>query len=321
MKLTRLEVSARVPGSCTMSAQVPGDRVMAKRRQSGVEDLLDFLAAAPWWGGPVLALVVYLVLAFLPPLIFTDPPTATPGSPAVVSFYAPIRQVLVGLAPWSWKILVALWAAAMVIKLVNARRLDRQTGLASIRELSWEQFEQLLAEAFRRQGYSVRCTGSASGDGGVDLELERGGNRTLVQCKQWRAWKVGVRSVRELRGVVAAERADGGVLVTSGRFTREARDFAEQSGVRLIAEEELAEMISAVQRRTTVAIKAIAPPVSQESAVASATRPSERRPDAPPACPTCGADMRQRVARRGVLAGEPFWGCSRYPKCKGKRSL
>ena len=40
-------------------------------------------------------------------------------------------------------------------------------------------------------------------------------------------------------------------------------------------------------------------------------------PEAKPACPVCGKPMRQRVARRGPHANQPFWGCSGYPDCKG----
>ena len=36
-----------------------------------------------------------------------------------------------------------------------------------------------------------------------------------------------------------------------------------------------------------------------------------------PSCPRCGSSMRQRMARRGRYAGKPFYGCSRYPACKG----
>jgi DNA-binding helix-hairpin-helix protein with protein kinase domain len=38
-------------------------------------------------------------------------------------------------------------------------------------------------------------------------------------------------------------------------------------------------------------------------------------------CPRCGSKMVQRFARRGRNAGRPFWGCSRYPTCKGTRSI
>lgn len=36
-----------------------------------------------------------------------------------------------------------------------------------------------------------------------------------------------------------------------------------------------------------------------------------------PACPQCGAPMKQRTARKGAKAGSSFWGCSRYPQCRG----
>lgn len=35
-----------------------------------------------------------------------------------------------------------------------------------------------------------------------------------------------------------------------------------------------------------------------------------------PACPQCGAAMRLRTGKRGQ-----FWGCSRYPQCKGTRNV
>ena len=37
-------------------------------------------------------------------------------------------------------------------------------------------------------------------------------------------------------------------------------------------------------------------------------------------CPRCGSTMVRRVARRGRFAGNQFWGCSRYPICKGTRN-
>ena len=40
-----------------------------------------------------------------------------------------------------------------------------------------------------------------------------------------------------------------------------------------------------------------------------------------PHCPKCNAPMRQQRARRGDHRGEHFWGCSRYPDCRGLRKL
>jgi hypothetical protein len=40
-----------------------------------------------------------------------------------------------------------------------------------------------------------------------------------------------------------------------------------------------------------------------------------------PSCPHCGVRMVRRVARRGRRRGRPFWGCTRYPACRGTRPI
>lgn len=39
--------------------------------------------------------------------------------------------------------------------------------------------------------------------------------------------------------------------------------------------------------------------------------------NAAPACPKCGSEMVLRTAKSGANAGEQFWGCPDYPKCRG----
>jgi very-short-patch-repair endonuclease/predicted RNA-binding Zn-ribbon protein involved in translation (DUF1610 family) len=36
-----------------------------------------------------------------------------------------------------------------------------------------------------------------------------------------------------------------------------------------------------------------------------------------PKCPSCGAEMVRRKAKSGQNAGNEFWGCSQFPRCKG----
>lgn len=38
---------------------------------------------------------------------------------------------------------------------------------------------------------------------------------------------------------------------------------------------------------------------------------------AAPSCPKCGSRMVSRVVKKGEKAGNTFWGCSRYPACRG----
>lgn len=38
-----------------------------------------------------------------------------------------------------------------------------------------------------------------------------------------------------------------------------------------------------------------------------------------PVCPECGAPMAKRAAKTGKNAGREFWGCTKYPACRGTR--
>lgn len=46
--------------------------------------------------------------------------------------------------------------------------------------------------------------------------------------------------------------------------------------------------------------------------------PAEPAPGAPtPACPKCGTPTVLRYAKKGANAGQPFFGCPKFPKCRG----
>jgi restriction system protein len=166
--------------------------------------------------------------------------------------------------------------------------LDKQNSIESIRSLSWKQFEELLAEAYRRKGYRVAENTSGGADGGIDLRLERNGNSYLVQCKQWKSIKVGVNIVREMYGVMTHEKADGVIIVTSGLFTEEARTFASGKPIDLIEGQQLVEMIGGVQAK---------PIIRSEYKFEVDSK----------VCPKCGKTLAVREARRGSNAGNKFW--------------
>jgi restriction system protein len=176
----------------------------------------------------------------------------------------------------------------------------RASPKPAVTSMSWRDFERLVGEVFRRQGFTVSGFGGQGPDGGVDLGLTKNGQRFLVQCKHWRKRQVGVTVVRELNGVVSAQGAHGGFVVTGGEFTQEARHFANACGIKLIDGNQLEELIRDIPSRNSAA----------DSGVAVAA-------EASPACPQCGTGMIQRTAKKGQFAGQRFWGCGRYPKCSG----
>lgn len=281
------------------------------RRKSESDRLLDdvfaLLREAPWWVGPPFILIAWGLSAIAIPGFLEQFGEGREPPLRVVS--DTLGSVSTMVSPFIAAIVAIVWLVALIQKAVDGRRLDRQTGIESIRNLSWRDFEHLLAEGFRRQRYGVSDTG-AGVDGGIDLILEKAGRRTLVQAKQWKARKVGVRPVRELFGVQTSEGADSAIIVTSGNVTAEARRFADSNGVQVIEGEALLQMIRAVQRRRPQ--PAVAAPTKHES-----TEPT----DDSPACPACGAQMLRRIAKRGARAGQPFWGCSSFPGCRGTRPV
>lgn len=282
-----------------------------KTNESLFEEILTLVTVLPWWGGPLVAALVYGFLTFIVPAIFMANAT---DSPVTTLPFEVFSKVSIRVAPLAAGIILLVGAGATLKRWATGRTLDAQTSAESLRELSWLEFERLLAEAFRREGYAVEPGGGSAPDGGVDLRLFREGRLVLVQCKHWKVWKVGVKIVRELRGVVSSEGADGGIVVTSGKFTAEAVDFARTSGIRLVDGEELLLMIRAVQRKPQAqATTATGPASSVAPVVASVAAPDTLTP----ACPKCGGVMVARTAQKGPNAGSRFWGCSGYPRCRG----
>ena len=169
--------------------------------------------------------------------------------------------------------------------------------------MGWREFEMLVGEAFRRQGYMVEETGLGGADGGIDLILRKQGRTELVQCKQWRSRQVRPAVVREMWGLVHHHRADGVKIVCVGEFTRDAAAFARDKSIELINGERLLAMVREVQA----------------SPALPASHPPERAGTEPaPTCPSCSASMVRRNNRRTRQA---FWGCTDYPRCKGTRPL
>jgi len=79
-----------------------------------------------------------------------------------------------------------------------------------LRLLDAKEFEWLVGEVFRRDGWTVDETGSQDGpDGNVDLRLTRDGVHRIVQCKRWTSWNVGVDTVRAFAGTIMREGLPG----------------------------------------------------------------------------------------------------------------
>ncbi|KZC16132.1 restriction endonuclease [Rhodanobacter sp. FW510-R12] len=274
---------------------------MARRKESGIE----VVASMPWPVGIVLGLIGYIAIRYgIGWLLGTssNPYLSGMGKFTATGAYAPL----------AWFVLVLCWIGALISFLGQRKRrhlLNTQTGLDSLRAMSWRQFEMLVGEAFRRRGYAIQETGLGGADGGIDLILRKGGKTTLVQCKQWKTQRVDVKVVREMFGLLAHHGAAAVKIVAVGDYTADAQRFAQGKPIELIHGEALLAMVREGQTPTSAkTTKAtIRPDVT--------TKP-DPAPSSNPICPKCGADMVQRSNRQ---TKDHFWGCVKYPTCRGTR--
>ena len=257
---------------------------MAKKKTGLLEDLFDIATKFPWWVGCALAVVAYGVLHRYAATEAVT--TAVPGQVGqlVISVFT---KTLASVGQYLIPIVLLAGAAASFL----GRR--KRAGLVSVvagdksgdtlRNMSWRDFELLVGAAFRMRGYTVTETGGGGADGGIDLKLVKDKEVFLVQCKQWKAYKVSVNIVRELLGVMAAQGAAGGFVVTSGVFTAEAQAFAKGLNIELIDGAALLKMTEKARAGDVTGLTVAVP-----------------EPALDPVCPLCRSPMIKRTARQGA---------------------
>ncbi len=168
--------------------------------------------------------------------------------------------IFYGLGTWTWHLggkaffllFLGYTAAFLIVRgLVGAAASENRKGPLLAYEQAvepykaaerqkrsyWEhlngyEFERATAEALKRHQFNPKLTGG-SADGGVDIEVARGGQKGVVQCKAHIA-SVGPHTVRDLFGVMHHSRADFGIIVSRGGFTKGARDFARNKPIFLV---------------------------------------------------------------------------------------
>lgn len=109
----------------------------------------------------------------------------------------------------------------------------RDELLATLLKMAPSAFERLVQRLLRESGFiQVEVTGQ-SGDGGIDGKgiMRLGGLlsfHVIFQCKRYQG-AVSVSQVRDFRGAMVG-RADKGLLITTGNFTKDALREATRDG-------------------------------------------------------------------------------------------
>jgi restriction system protein len=171
---------------------------------------------APWWMSILAAVPLFgAVQLFLPP---------------IAALFATFP--FLGIAAFAaWRQLRVPGAASVA------------ETLGTLREMTWENFSAVMAEALRRDGYAVEATG-----GGADFAARKDGRLALVGCKRWKVAQTGIGPLRELLDAKKSAGAQECIYVAAGGFTDNARDFARHNAIRLLSDAELAQLVARVTR-------------------------------------------------------------------------
>ena len=133
--------------------------------------------------------------------------------------------------------------------LLRARK-DRQANIAeleSLRKLSPSEFEQVIADFFQSMGYRTRLS-EAGHDHGVDVMVYDGkGQKWVVQCKRYRG-VVGEPILRDLLGAMLHERAQRAYLMTTGRISKNGREWVKGKPIIIYAGQGLVRLLNRVDQ-------------------------------------------------------------------------
>lgn len=170
-----------------------------------------------------------------------------------------------------------------------------------LKALEWRRFERLVERYWQLKGYAAVSTGPGA-DGGVDVRLpdkqDPAQTFAVIQCKSWATSWVGVEPVRALWGSREHFKAKLAIFYTVSRFSEPAKAFAEGKHLKLVDGATLLQQITSLPER------------DQQALLSEITRGDYTTPS----CPTCETKMVLRAAKGDR---SPFWGCPRYPVCKG----
>ncbi len=197
--------------------------------------------------------------------------------------------------PWQVGVVLAVlcYPAAMLLKSYFASN-QVLAGLSIAVSMIWPIFSTLfLLAAFT----------SFIGDRNKTSIFKSHRSIDKIRSLTWQQFEQFIGSYFKDQGYSVVETASGAdyaVLVTTGEYTLNAKQFGGKHGVRLIDGKELEYLLRVTPVEETL------------SAVITASEP---------ACPVCKSAMVKRTAKKGTNAGSQFWGCSRFPGCRGTRTV
>jgi restriction system protein len=171
--------------------------------------------------------------------------------------------------------------------------------LELLRHLEWRRFEELCTAYFEALGFTTSITHSRP-DGSADIAMRVEGAdaaTVLAHCKSWSPYPIGLKPLQELFAAMAPAGVGEAVLVTSGRFTQPAVEFAAKHKIELLDGARLLTEFAGLVPEKALGLLKLA----------------TNGDFLTPTCPCCSIKM---VSRKSTDEGRVFWGCENYPRCQ-----
>ncbi|HWD19252.1 MAG TPA: restriction endonuclease [Verrucomicrobiae bacterium] len=166
-----------------------------------------------------------------------------------------------------------------------------------LRGADWLQLEKVVSEIYVQLGCATWRQANSEGENNFSLVIERGSHKAAVMCKPWKNAEIASPEIIEFSTELKRAGMSHGVLVSLRQGTLPALQVAEALGIEIVNETGLLQLMAGCGERLRGECLAILESDAKY-------------------CPSCDHQMLLRTATKGLGAGEQFWGCSTYPKCR-----
>lgn len=139
---------------------------------------------------------------------------------------------------------MALWKQ---LQQPSTGRVDKT--LDAVRTMTWPDFAAVVEDGYRSSGYEVRRVQHAA----ADFEVTKDMRTSLVSGKRWKVARTGIEPLRDLFAAKDARDAHGCIYIAIGEVSDNARQFAAEKRIQLVAGPELAQLLPNVHRAARVA--------------------------------------------------------------------
>lgn len=126
--------------------------------------------------------------------------------------------------------------------------------ISKIDNMEGHEFEYWCANLLKKLGYNNVYVTSGSGDQGVDVIAEKGGNRWAFQCKRYSS-NVGNAAVQQVYAGKMIYDCQIGVVITNQHFTESARSLASKADIQLWDRGKLIELLENVRKFEMLKLK------------------------------------------------------------------